>query len=347
MPGVGCCGRPAAAAEPCPREPSQTIANKRPGVLLELDEEGICARGVGRLPGRGGSPGRRLRGDGATLFRVQPPLDAIHVRRLVNSLALGDERTPEQDPEFAFRILVDVACKALSPAVNDPTTAVIAIDQIHNLLRLVGPAPLDVGERRDGRGNLRLTYPTPGWIDFVLLAVIEIRHYGRDSIQVARRLKAMLNDLASVVPPDRAAAWSNSSHCCNGGSSETSRTLRIGCGRRPVTPRASAARTRTGVCASDFPGIPPPPKSHEAGCRHDPVRLGALCRCSPPDGQSASPGIGRHWGIGVTGDSSSPSLPSVAPLHGIALLTASSSAWSSTGLRRKADAPAPTTRSRA
>ena len=198
---------PLAASGPCPPGSSQTVANKRPGVLLELDEEGICALAE--------SAGCRVEvvprvgdfvGMGQPLFRVRPPLDAIHVQRLVNSLAFGNERTPEQDPEFAFRILVDVACKALSPAVNDPTTAVIAIDQIHNLLRLVGQRRLDVGVRRDGRGNLRLTYPTPGWIDFVLLAVIEIRHYGRDSIQVARRLRAMLTDLVSVVPPDRAAA---------------------------------------------------------------------------------------------------------------------------------------------
>ena len=44
----------------------------------------------------------------------------------------------EQDPTFAFRIIVDIALKALSPAINDPTTAVIAIDQLHRLLRKAG-----------------------------------------------------------------------------------------------------------------------------------------------------------------------------------------------------------------
>ena len=51
---------------------------------------------------------------------------------------MGQERTLEQDPAFAFRIIVDIASKGLSPAINDPTTAVLAVDQVHHLLRNVG-----------------------------------------------------------------------------------------------------------------------------------------------------------------------------------------------------------------
>ena len=54
---------------------------------------------------------------------------------LRDSVIFGSERTMEQDPLFAFRILVDIAIKALSAAINDPTTAVLAIDQLHRLLR--------------------------------------------------------------------------------------------------------------------------------------------------------------------------------------------------------------------
>ena len=57
---------------------------------------------------------------------------------LCAAVAFGVERTLEQDPLFAIRIIVDIALKALSPAINDPTTAVIAIDQVHRLLRAVG-----------------------------------------------------------------------------------------------------------------------------------------------------------------------------------------------------------------
>jgi len=111
----------------------------------------------------------------------------------------------EQDPAFAFRIIVDVAAKALSPAINDPTTAVLAIDQLHHLLRSVGLRNLDTGQVRDESGRLRLVYRTPDWDDFVDLATTEIRHYGRDSIQVARRMRAMLESLIRVVPPQRSA----------------------------------------------------------------------------------------------------------------------------------------------
>jgi uncharacterized membrane protein len=103
------------------------------------------------------------------------------------------------------RIMVDIASKALSPAINDPTTAVLAIDQIHHLLRSVGGRHLDEGLVRDRSGSLRLVYPTPDWEDFVYLAVTEIRQFGGTSIQVARRLRAMLENLTEVLPPERTA----------------------------------------------------------------------------------------------------------------------------------------------
>jgi uncharacterized membrane protein len=101
---------------------------------------------------------------------------------------------------FAFRIIVDIASKALSPAINDPTTAVLAIDQIHHLLRDVGSRSLVEGREVDRKGNLRLMYRTPNWEDFVHLAVTEIRQYGRDSIQIMRRLRAMLENLIETLP---------------------------------------------------------------------------------------------------------------------------------------------------
>jgi uncharacterized membrane protein len=123
--------------------------------------------------------------------------------QLRNSVAIGHERTLEQDPMFAFRIIVDIASKALSPAINDPTTAVLAIDQIHHLLRDIGRRYLAEGHERDAQGELRLIYRTPEWEDFVQLGSTEIRQYGRDSIQVQRRLRAMLEDLIETLPPNR------------------------------------------------------------------------------------------------------------------------------------------------
>jgi uncharacterized membrane protein len=117
---------------------------------------------------------------------------------------MAAERTLEQDPAFAFRVIVDIADKALSPAINDPTTGVLAIDQIQFLLQEVGKRDLTAGTVSDVNGNVRLVYRIPDWEDFVLLGVAEIRHYGAGSMQIMRRLRAMLEDLIKFLPADRA-----------------------------------------------------------------------------------------------------------------------------------------------
>jgi uncharacterized membrane protein len=143
---------------------------------------------------------------GDPLFRVQNSGRPIDVTELRANVAIGAERTMEQDPRFAFRILLDIGNKALSSAINDPTTAVLALDQVHKLLMHVGKRRLDNGQVTDGQRRLRLIYETPNWNDFVILGVTEIRHYGASSIQVARRLHAMLVHLLQVLPEARKPA---------------------------------------------------------------------------------------------------------------------------------------------
>ena len=140
------------------------------------------------------------------LARIYPPEAAIDDDAVNALVALGPERTMRQDPTFAFRIMVDVAARALSPAVNDPTTAVLALDQVHRLLRHAGAKNLDNARVRDEAGTLRLAFPTPNWTDIVELAVTEIRQYGATSTQVTRRLRAMLEHLVERLPADRAPA---------------------------------------------------------------------------------------------------------------------------------------------
>ena len=143
---------------------------------------------------------------GEPLFRVSTSGRPIDPELLRACVAVGQERTIEQDPRFAFRIIVDIANKALSPAINDPTTAVLALDQLHRLLMCVGRRRLDEGQVHDAQGRLRFSYRTPDWTDFVSLAVSEIRHFGAGSLQVARRLRAMLEHLLRVLPEARHAA---------------------------------------------------------------------------------------------------------------------------------------------
>ena len=121
----------------------------------------------------------------------------------------------EQDATFAFRVIVDVAVKALSQAINDPTTAVLALDQIHRLLRVVGRRHLHDDAVYDDQGALRLILPTPNWDDFVDLAFSEIRLYGASNFQVTRRLYAIIEDLMNVLPETRQAALHRQLHVLN------------------------------------------------------------------------------------------------------------------------------------
>lgn len=119
------------------------------------------------------------------------------------AVALGSERTMEQDPLFAFRILVDIAIKALSKAINDPTTAVLAIDQLHRLLRMAGRRHTRDEYLHDAAGALRVVWRTPNWSDFVTLAIAEIRFYGAENLQIARRLRGMIVNLIQTLPEAR------------------------------------------------------------------------------------------------------------------------------------------------
>jgi len=144
--------------------------------------------------------------EGMPILRVRGTAAAPPLARLSDAVALGSDRTFEQDPKFALRILVDVAIKALSPAINDPTTAVQALDQIEDLLLRLGRCDLDVGRTYDAEGRLRFEKPVPSWDDLVVLALDEVRFCGATSVQVMRRMRALLQDLTQQVLPERRAA---------------------------------------------------------------------------------------------------------------------------------------------
>ena len=145
-------------------------------------------------------------GKGEPLFALYGNVSGIDENILVSSINFGIERTLEQDPTFVFRIILDIALKALSPAINDPTTAVLAIDQLQHLLRSIGERNLRTDNITDESGKLRVIFRTPNWEDFVNLACTELRRYGADSIQVVRRLRAMIEILIRTLPEDRHAA---------------------------------------------------------------------------------------------------------------------------------------------
>jgi uncharacterized membrane protein len=144
--------------------------------------------------------------EGDAILTVRGGRRALPPTLLLRAVQLEHQRTFDQDPKYALRLLVDIAIKALSPAVNDPTTAVQALDEIEDLLRRIGTRYLDVGQVTDEGGVLRLIFPAPTWEDFLSLAFDETRFYGATSLQVMRRLHAALYDLNRVVPPSRQKA---------------------------------------------------------------------------------------------------------------------------------------------
>ncbi|HET8979048.1 MAG TPA: DUF2254 domain-containing protein [Solirubrobacteraceae bacterium] len=112
------------------------------------------------------------------------------------------ERSLEQDLAFGVRQLVDIAQKALSPGVNDPTTAVQAIDVIHDLLRRLAPLRVTPHHFADADGVVRLVVPELSFAGYLGLGVGQIWPYAESNVQVPMRLANMLSDLLTVARPE-------------------------------------------------------------------------------------------------------------------------------------------------
>jgi uncharacterized membrane protein len=201
-------GEDEGAPPPLPRSQPRAVPHRgEPGVLQSVDTRGLVARAaeaecVIELVPRVGD----LLARDAPVFRVHDDGGAVDDRWLQGAIAIGDERTLRQDPAFAFRLMADISAKALSPGVNDPTTATQALDQIELLLRQIGARRLEPGVGRDEAGAVRFVYPVPSWEDFLTLALDETRQFGEGSVQVTRRLRALLEDLRYAVPAQRRPA---------------------------------------------------------------------------------------------------------------------------------------------
>jgi uncharacterized membrane protein len=114
-------------------------------------------------------------------------------------------REEYNDVTFGLRQLVDIAERALSPGVNDPSTASQCLDHLHDLLRRLATLPYPPEEHADEDGRVRLLTPQVGWDEHVRLVVDEIRLWGSGSLQVRERLQRMVEDLLAVAPPARQA----------------------------------------------------------------------------------------------------------------------------------------------
>lgn len=186
-------------------EPERVVHAGRPGVLTSFDRDALvaAARDAGAVVELVAAVGEFV-GPREELLRVHGGL--VDREQLARHVVVADERTIEQDPAFAIRMVVDTAIRALSPAVNDPTTAVHALDVLEVLALELAGRDLDASLACDDEGDLRLVWRTPSWEDLLDLAFDEIRAYGAKSVQVCRRLRAVLEDLRAATPEPRHAA---------------------------------------------------------------------------------------------------------------------------------------------
>jgi uncharacterized membrane protein len=136
---------------------------------------------------------------------VHGAADASLDAAVLKAIRTGVERTFEQDPALAFRVLVDIALRALSPAVNDPTTASQVLDSEETLMRMLVGRDLDVGVVAGPHGRARVLLPLPGWDDYVALCFDELIEQGAGHEQVSRRIERLLQDLVALAPASRRA----------------------------------------------------------------------------------------------------------------------------------------------
>lgn len=185
--------------------PARIVKNSsEAGVVIDVDTEALMRAAVERdlliavLPRVGDFVPQ-----GAPIVQLWGASDVSNLQA-ERWVVLAHERTPQQNAAFGFRQLVDIAVRALSPGVNDPTTAVEVLDRLHDLLRSLVQREIPNPVRRDESGRLRLVLPRPDFADYVQLSFEEIRHYGVGSVQVVGRARAVLRDLLTVANRDRA-----------------------------------------------------------------------------------------------------------------------------------------------
>jgi uncharacterized membrane protein len=199
-------------------EEDESLPVPDPG-LMAAQQVTVASRGHGAVTAINYGALVRLAAKGDRLVEVVPaigdfvaegmPIGVVHGRaedhdeaEVNAAFRLEPERSMEADIGFGFRQLVDIAERALSPGINDPTTAIQVVDELNTLLRGAGRRADPDPVHTDESGAYRVVGRVTVFEDLVRLAVIEIAHHGRHSTRVRTRLEALLDDLSSAVRPE-------------------------------------------------------------------------------------------------------------------------------------------------
>lgn len=125
--------------------------------------------------------------------------------RIARTLRLTGERNLHLDPAFGVRQLLDIAERALSPGVNDPTTAIQATNQLHVILREMVASPDPSPYLLEG-DEVRALYRPRTYAALLDAVVTELAHYGADAVRVVPHLRAVLADLLIAARPEHRSA---------------------------------------------------------------------------------------------------------------------------------------------
>jgi uncharacterized membrane protein len=130
-----------------------------------------------------------------------PAADALS-SMVDGAIRIGFERTFEQDAAIGIRQLVDIACKTLSPAVNDPYTAVQAIDHLSVIFCALATRPLGAHLARDGQGVVRVVVPGRRFGEYLSVMCGLVRRYGAREPTVVQALLRLLDNCAASAHAD-------------------------------------------------------------------------------------------------------------------------------------------------
>ena len=146
-------------------------------------------------------PGGLVR-QNAVVFDAWDPTGPVDPAAFMRCLEVGVDRNLTQDPLFGFRLLNDIALRALSAAVNDPATAVQVIDAIEGLLLTLVVRDLAIGVIPDDTNTPRVLLDVPDWDTFLAAGTDEISCLPAHPI-VKQRLRVMLQQILAAAPSER------------------------------------------------------------------------------------------------------------------------------------------------
>jgi uncharacterized membrane protein len=188
------------------RQPGVPLPPRRRAVIWPHRQATLQQLDLGRLKRAAGGAVIVLRAGAGDTLQQGAPVAELHGgevadKAVLGGLVTGAERTFGQDPLFAFRLLADIAMRALSPAVNDPATAVQVLDTIESLLQALVTRDLDVADVADDAGTIRVVLVLPSWDDYLRTGLDDLIESASRSPMVLLRARVLLTTLLNAAAP--------------------------------------------------------------------------------------------------------------------------------------------------